>query len=131
MKLLETSYLVDYERGREEARTYFEAHQRDALAASTVSIFELAFGVACDGDGDLDELRDSLLWVDVLDFSVGDAFEAARIQAELQAAGDRLPIGDLMIAGVARNRGATLVTGDAHFDRVEDLSVDTHRTPDG
>ena len=131
MKLLETSYLVDYERGREDARTFFEAHDHETFAASTVSMFELGFGVVWDGDGELDELRDSLRWVDFLDFTVPDALEAAGIQAELQAAGGRLPIGDLMIAGVARNRGATLVTSDEHFARVDGLSRQDHRSVDG
>lgn len=130
MKLLETSYLVDYERGREDARTYFEAHEHETLAASTVSMFELAFGVVWDADGDLGELRDSLRWVDFLEFSVPDALAAAGIQAELQADGDRLPIGDLMIAGVARNRAATLVTSDEHFERIDGLSVQDHRSVD-
>jgi predicted nucleic acid-binding protein len=127
MKLLETSYLVDYETGRAAAKSYFDAHKHETLAASTVSMFELAFGVVWDSSRELEELRDSLLWVDFLEFSVADALEAARIQAELQSAGERLPIGDLLIAGVARNRGATLVASDEHFTRVDGLDVENHR----
>lgn len=127
MKLLETSYLVDYEKGRADAKSYFEAHQHESLAASSISMFELAFGVVWDSKQSLEALRQSLVWVDFLELSVADAIEAARIQAELQSAGDRIPIGDLLIAGVARNRGATLVAGDDHFNRVQDLSVDNHR----
>lgn len=127
MKLLETSYLVDYEKQRESARAYYDANRHEAFGASTVSMFELAFGVVWDGQDDLDALRDSLQWVEFLDFSVADAIEAATIQAELQAEGERIPIGDLLIAGVARNRGATLVAGDDHFDGVADLTVENHR----
>ena len=127
MKLLETSYLVDFEKGHESARTYFEAHASEAFAASTISMFELAFGVVWDGNRSLRELRDSLVWVDFLDFSVADAIEAARIQAEQQSAGSQVPIGDLMIAGVARNRGATLVTADDHFEIIDGLTVENHR----
>lgn len=54
--------------------------------------------------------------------------EAAQIQAELPASGDRIPIGDLLVAGTARNRGATLVAGEYHFERVDGLAVDNHRT---
>lgn len=127
MKLLETSYLVDFEKGREVARAYFDAHSDEPLAASTVSMFELAFGVVSQSDRELRELQESLAWVDFLEFSVPDAIEAARIQAELQSSGDRIPVGDLLIAGVARNRGATLVAGDDHFERVGNLDVETHR----
>jgi tRNA(fMet)-specific endonuclease VapC len=128
MKLLETSYLVDYEKGREVAREYYQMHRHESLAASSVSMFELAFGVTWDDHRQVEILQESLSWVDFLDFSVPDAIEAARIQAELQSAGERIPIGDLLIAGVARNRGYTLVAGDDHFNRVDGLSVENHRT---
>jgi len=127
MELLETSYLVDYVKGREVARTYFEDHEHEVLSASTISMFELAFGVAWDGDRDVRDLRESLGWVDFLDFSASDALEAATIQSELQSAGDRIPIGDVMIAGVARNRGATLVSADGHYERIDGLAVESHR----
>lgn len=127
MKLLETSYLVDYERGRESARDYFEANENELLAASTISMFELAFGVVWESDRDLSVLRESLRWVDFLEFSAGDAIEGARIQSELQSVGDRIHIGDVMIAGVARNRGATLVASDDHFETIDRLSVENHR----
>ena len=111
MKVLETSYLVDYEQGLDSAKSYFERNEDESMAASTVSMFELAFGVVWDANGSLTTLRESLVWVDFLDLSVADAIEAARIQAELQSSGDRIPIGDLLVAGVARNRGATLGEG--------------------
>lgn len=132
MKLLETSYLVDYEKGRDVARAFYEAHKHDALTASTISAFELAFGAAWESDRELEELRESLLWVDFLPFTMADAIEGALIQAELQASGDRIPVGDMMIAGVARNRGATLVTADEHFEQIDGLDVEYYRSaPDG
>lgn len=127
MKLLETSYLVDYEKGRESAKDYYERRPHDSFCASTVSMFELAFGVVWEDDRDLRTLRTSLQWVDFLELSVPDAIEAARLQVELQSAGERIPIGDLLIAGVARNRGATLVAGDDHFERIDGLDVENHR----
>lgn len=127
MKLLDTSYLVDYEKGRPAASSYFDNHVDEPLTSSTISMFELAFGVVWDGHRTLTDLRESLTWVEFLDFSIEDAFEGARIQAELQGTGDRIPIPDVMIAGVARRRGATLVAADAHFEGIDGLSVDRHR----
>ena len=127
MKLLETSYLVDYEQGHAEAEEYFSAHEHAAFGASTISMFELAFGVVWDSDRDLGELRDSLRWVDFLRFTVADAIEGARIQGELQSAAERIPVGDMVIAAVARNRGATLVAADAHFERIDGLDIEYYR----
>lgn len=127
MKVLDTSYLIDFERGREPARTYFEAHEHDPLAVSSISTFELAFGMVRSGTESLDDLVRSLEWVDVLAFTLEDALEGARIQAELQEVGERLPIMDVMIAGVARNRGATIVSANTHFHGIDGLAVDYHR----
>lgn len=126
MKLLETSYLVDYEQGRESAREYYHEHRHESMTASTISMFELAFGVVWSSSSSLQELVGSLSWVEFLPFTVEDALEGARIQAELQDVGSRIPIADSMIAGVARNRGAVLVAADSHFDAIEGLSVESH-----
>lgn len=127
MKLMETSYLVDYEQGLESARRYYEQYGHESLTASTVSMFELAFGVVWSSSASIEELVESLTWVEFLPFSVEDALEGARIQAEMQGAGSRIPIADSMIAGVARNRGAELVAADPHFDDIDGLSVEHHR----
>ncbi|MFW5896208.1 MAG: PIN domain-containing protein [archaeon] len=127
MKLLETSYLVDYLRGRPAADGYYGEHRHESMVASTVSMFELAYGVIHEAPDDLDDLMDALHWVDFLPVSTGDAVEAARVDGELAAAGDRIPVPDLLLAGVARNRGATVVARDEHFERVAGLSVDRYR----
>lgn len=126
MKLLETSYLVDYENGHESTRRYYERHANEPLTASTISLFELAFGVVWSNSSSLEELVGSLTWVEFLAFSVEDALEGARIQAELQKLGQRIPIADVMIAGAARNRGADLVADDTHFDGIEGLTVESY-----
>ena len=90
-------------------------------------MFELAFGVVWESDRELQTLRESLQWVDFLEFSVADAIESAQIQNELQSAGEQIPVGDLLIVGVARNRGATLVASDSHFTSVDGLDVENHR----
>ena len=128
MNLLDTSYLIDFEHGHDAAREYFETHEHEPLAVSPISVFELAFGIVWSDTGSLDELAHSLEWVAFLDFSVEDALEGARIQAELQSNGNRLPMTDVMIAGVARNRGATLITSDDHFSLVAGIAVESHRS---
>lgn len=127
MKLLETSYLVDFEHGAEPARQYFEAHEHESLAVSTVSVFELGFGIVRQNQSALEKLLPTLQWAELLDYTPQDAIDGALIQSELEGAGQRIPIADSMIAGVARNRGATLVTRDEHFEEVDGLSVEYYR----
>ena len=59
-----------------------------------------------------------MLWA----FDDDDAREAGLARAELEAAGKPLGAYDVLIAGQARRRGATLVTANvAEFDRVAGL----------
>jgi predicted nucleic acid-binding protein len=127
MNLLETNFLVDYEKGRSPAMEWYQEHAENLVAASTMSMFELAFSVVETDPAAIDVLQESLEWVDFLPLSVSDAIEAARIDTELQGDGQRIPIGDTVIAGVARNREATLVAADSHFDRIDGLDVVRYR----
>lgn len=52
--------------------------------------------------------------------------ESLVIAAELLDAGDRIKLGDALIAGVCRHNGARIVTRDHHFDRVDGLDVETY-----
>ena len=45
------------------------------------------------------------------------------IAAELRGAGTMIPQNDIWIAAVARTVGATIVTHDRHFQRVQNLSL--------
>lgn len=67
---------------------------------------------------------DALAWVEVTPFDEGAAKEAARIRDQLGRDGTMIPTQDVMIAGVVRDAGGTLVTRDDDFTAVEDLDVE-------
>jgi len=46
------------------------------------------------------------------------------IKADLEARGRRIPDNDMWIAALARQHGLTLLTRDAHFDRISPLDVE-------
>ena len=127
MKLLDTRFLVDYLRGEEAALRYLEDHKHESFAASPITGFELAFGIA-DASGDPTRLYDSLDWLDFVQLTLEDGIEAARLSVKHRKDGAELPVSDVLIAGMARSRGATLVANDGHFDDVEDLSVENYLT---
>lgn len=108
-------------RGR--LRTAFRSKQ--AIAGSSIVLFELWFGVAksrrpaANADRIEQFLAGSIV---VLDFGDEDAREAADIRAALERAGTPIGPYDLLIAAQARRRGALLVTANSReFDRVPDL----------
>ncbi|PSP76566.1 hypothetical protein BRC81_13225 [Halobacteriales archaeon QS_1_68_20] len=60
---------------------------------------------------------------EVLPFDEGAAREATRIRDELRPDGSMIPTPDVMIAGVVRATGGTLVTRDRDVIAVDDLDV--------
>jgi tRNA(fMet)-specific endonuclease VapC len=68
-------------------------------------------------------VKQGLTWLNVEPFTDEVAEEAAEIQHELRKAGQVLSKADNLIAGQVREAGATLVTRDDDFERVEDMDV--------
>ena len=130
MLCLESSFLVDWFRGQEYARTYLSGYDADTrVIVPTVVLHELFVGALDTGaypsaPGTVYEALDTTEFVGL---TPSAAQEAADIRVTLAERGNRINPFDALIAGIARDAGATLVTADDHFDRVADLAVDNPR----
>jgi tRNA(fMet)-specific endonuclease VapC len=60
----------------------------------------------------------------VREFDDRAAEEFGAIRAELRRSGRNIPPIDVQIAAIARRQGFTLLTADAHFRQVPDLTVE-------
>lgn len=124
----DTSFLVDYLDGVQAAGAYVEANRDEPITAPSLSLFEVYRGAArADGRDQVEQAASNLSWIDPLPLDDPAAREAAVIEAELLESGDRINLGDVLVAGVCRRHGARIVTSDSHFDRVDGLDVDDHR----
>jgi len=97
------------------------------LKISTVTASELEFGAWRSGRGErIRRVLDAFfLNVEVVPFDFEAACQAAAIRAELTTGGNLIGAYDLLIAGHARSRDATLVTNNVcEFSRVSGLSVE-------
>lgn len=125
MLCLDTSALIDYLEGRDSIGEFIRAQKQAPMFAPTVVLHEVFVGAArLRGEPGLEQARADLEWVEPLALTAGGAAETARVDAELHERGE--PIGplDTLIAGIVREAGGTIVTGDAHFERVAGLSVE-------
>ena len=110
-----------------EVLEQFKQHSPQDVAISTITLFELQSGIEKSqyrqaSEGALDKL---LSPIDLIDFDRSSAIEAANIRAQLEKKG--MPIGsyDLLIAGLARSRGMTLVSNNTkEFERVVGLELE-------
>jgi len=109
-----------------EARVIKELNDGSRLAVSSVSAFELWYGVAKSlrTESNTRKLTTFLAnWVNLLDFDEEDARVAGRLRAELESLGRPIGQYDLLIAGQALRHKMTLVTANAlEFGRIKGLS---------
>jgi hypothetical protein len=136
VKLLDTTFLAHYYRGDPRVESYLSDHDADAdgrLITSTINLKEIAVGVhVIESDPTKADVAADFEWVDVVPFTADDAYHAGAIEARLQQADDvdqeRLNAlaGDILIAGVAVNYDATVVTDNVDdFERL-DVSVEAY-----
>ena len=110
-----------------EALAQFKRHPPQDVAISTITLFELEYGVEKSQyrQRSQDALAKFLLPLNLLDLDRSAAADAAAIRAELERKG--LPIGpyDLLIAGLARSQNMTLVTNNTkEFERIDGLRLE-------
>jgi predicted nucleic acid-binding protein len=133
MKLLDTTFLTHYWAGREGARDYLERIEEFELTTTTLNIKEIAVGRALQGKLDRHEILETFDWVNIIPFQTEHAFLAGQVEAELHrdesANQDKINslTGDVLIAAVAKETGATVVTENIDdFEFLGDVSVETY-----
>lgn len=132
MKLLDTAFLIDVLRKREDAgRAIAEMEETGEHGATAeVCAFELLVGVYRRGRIDPERMtgvETILSRVDVLPLDRSGAAHAAEVLTKLRAEGTDLGLLDALIAGTALAAGYdTIVTRDEAFRRVPGLKVQTY-----
>ena len=126
MKLLDTTFLVDYERGEEVVAEYLEGNEAADFVTSTLCIEELAVGKHVAGDPTGADVLAPYGWLEVVPFRTDHAIVTGEMEAELRADESvnrdyiNAVAGDLLIAAVARAMDATVITNNREdFDRFD------------
>jgi tRNA(fMet)-specific endonuclease VapC len=107
------------------SRLRYALSRGDAIAVSTIVLYELWYGVARSGRRreNAERLRIFLSGnIEIVAFEEEDAMAAGDLRAALEAAGTPIGPYDLLIAAQALRSGATLVTANvSEFARVRGL----------
>lgn len=121
MFIADSDVLIDFLRGRgAAARVALELEQ--GLATTAISAFELWAGAR--GGRQERAVEELLAALDVLPLDATSSRRAARVRRALEAQGTTIGMADSLIAGIALERRAVLLTRNVrHFARVEDLSL--------
>ncbi|MDQ2052716.1 PIN domain-containing protein [Natronolimnohabitans sp. A-GB9] len=133
MKLLDTTFLIHYWAGREAVEDYLETHEEAEFVTTTLNIKEIAVGREMQGKCNPVEIRSKFEWMTILPFQVEHAVIAGELEAEFQRDEnmnqDKINSlsGDLLIAAVAKEAGATVVTKNTDdFQLFDGVSVETY-----
>jgi tRNA(fMet)-specific endonuclease VapC len=131
MKILDTSVLVDIDRGGVDQRVA-KLDEEGRHAISVVSLTELRLGVHKQYEKETDAHRDAMEGLErlysrfeVLDINRPDSIAAAEIIADLQSRGNRLDdLHDVYIAATARTEQLPVLTANvSHFERIDGIQV--------
>lgn len=114
MKILDATFLIDYLDGREVTRTFYEKNGGDDIrwVAPLPAFAEVLVGEGNLSDGDIDDARADLAWVDVYPVDEQTAVMAGTIADEIAPGGPYLDGPDALIAAVGREFDAPVVSGD-------------------
>jgi tRNA(fMet)-specific endonuclease VapC len=133
--LLDTNACIALINGNEAnvRRRFQRAVARDSMIlVSSIVAFELWYGVAKSQRKDSNTQRLEAFFAGPLEwmlFDEEDARAAGTIRAELEAIGKPIGAYDVLLAGQARRRGATLVTSNSkEFTRVSGLKSEDWAT---
>lgn len=125
MKVLETSFLVDYLDEQPYTLEYLEANPQAQYVVPTIALYELYAGALRSDAADetIATITTALEWADPVAFDEHGAREAAAVRADLLDQGEPIPVPDTLIVGVTRTLEAELIAIDDHFSRIPQLDV--------
>ena len=133
MKLLDTTFLIDYWAGREPVETYLETHEDAEFVTTSLNIKEIAVGRAMQEKLDPYEIRSTFRWTTTIPFQAEHAMIAGELEAALHQNESinqnniNSVAADVLIAAVAKETDATVVTRDTDdFQIFEGVSVDSY-----
>lgn len=117
---LDTSAYSNFRRGNEQLAALLD--QAELVGVPTVTLGELRTGFLLGGrrprnEAELDAfLQNPAVEVLPIDFQTSQHY--AEMVTELRKAGTPLPTNDIWIAATAARNGTTVLTCDAHFERI-------------
>ena len=131
MKVLDASFLIDYGNGTEESAEYLLAHADERFLIPAPIYTEYLLGtVHSNAQTDIEAARAELSWAEVVETDESTAVRAAQIADGIGPEGPNLTAIDALVAAVADQLNASLVSCDSDLTNTEIqeiINVDEYR----
>lgn len=125
--LLDTNQIIDFLNNKQSVVELLSVKAAEGLAISTISVAEYLQGVFRSKNPKhalylfskfIEEGKVEIL---VVDFQIAETY--AKLQAQFEQKGNRIPLFDLLIAASAITHQLTLISDDKVFTRIKDLQL--------
>ncbi|MCH8004121.1 MAG: type II toxin-antitoxin system VapC family toxin [Nanoarchaeota archaeon] len=132
MKCLDSSILIDFLKGNDEAVTKIEKMNSNSICSTIVNLIEVASGIYRKKDIDhkkhIDRMKILFNELYLLNFNYNSALLSAKINADLVKEGKEIDANDCSIAGIMLTSGCnTVITRDKeHFERIKGIKVESY-----
>jgi tRNA(fMet)-specific endonuclease VapC len=124
--LVDTDWVIDYLKGKEEADRLLDPLARDGLAISLITYGEILEGIYFGRNREHHEqiFRTFLQAIPVLPLTESSMERFANIRGELRSKGQLIGDADILIAATALEHDLTLITQNIrHFNRIPNLKL--------
>ena len=133
MKVLDSSFLIDYENGEPDAAAFLQDNADEEFIIPSTVYTEYLLGEAnAAPEPDLPAVRAEIDWTQVWPVTKETADLGVEAVAELPAGAPHLDGVDTTVVGVARETNGPIVAGESDFthEAVRDrLNVELYKTP--
>ncbi|HLC58092.1 MAG TPA: type II toxin-antitoxin system VapC family toxin [Candidatus Nanoarchaeia archaeon] len=131
MICLDTTFIIDLLKKREEAYKKFQELKDRECATTLINIYELKIGAyrKLGGgmtSGQLEVINNLMAFIKILPLDALAVEQAAKINAELMKKGELIDDLDILIGGIcmANNCKLIITKNKWHFDRIHGLKVE-------
>lgn len=131
MKVLDTTFLIDYGRKVDATAEYLLEHTDERFVVPTPVLLEYLLGaVHSQKETELTRVESELSWVEVAEIDRHTVRTAAAVADEIEPQGPQLTAVDAIVAGVGREVDGTVVSADndlTHAATRQVISIDNYR----
>lgn len=135
MVCLDTSFLIDLIRGKEEVKKIEETLEKseEHLTIASPSIVEIFKGLYLKKnlknikENEIKKIQDLLSFMVILSLDKESAILAGEIEANLMNKGELIDLEDILIGAIAITNNETLLTRNKkHFDKINGLKIESY-----
>jgi len=131
MVCLDSSFVIDFLRGRESAKRLYKKliSINEVISLPSPVIMEIIGGAHLSRRKaeEIEKINEFLESIITLNFDKKSAILAGEIESNLIKKGNQVENEDIMIGAIALQNNETLVTGNAkHFERIKGLKIESY-----